>query len=94
MATQRRILNDAYGAEFPTLANFSDGAVYFANVYCLGIDYFELLDNAEQNAIWSEDWSSLASSYQCSTYNVELMRVKLINFLNNIKLKFRRHKSV
>lgn len=74
MATQRGVLKNAYGADFPTLVNFSDGAVYFANVYGLGIDYFELLDTPNQNAIWNEDWSSLASTYQCSTYNVELMR--------------------
>ena len=75
MATQREILEEAYGAtDLPALVNFSDGAVYSANFYSQGVDYFELLDSPDQNAIWSEDWSNGASSYQCAAFNVELMR--------------------
>ncbi len=74
LALQRRILCSAYGTEFPTGVNFSDGAVYWANFYGQGVDYFELLDGPDQNAIWSEDWANLASTYQCSAYNIELMR--------------------
>ncbi len=74
MATQREILEEAYGATFPTLVNFSDGATYSANFYGQGVDYFELLDSDDQNAIWSEDWANGSSSYQCAAYNVDLMR--------------------
>ena len=74
MATQRRILEPAYGRTLPTLANFSDGAVYGANFCVQGVDYFELLDAPEQNAIWGEDWSNGASTYQCASFNVDLMR--------------------
>ncbi len=75
MATQRKILEEAYGASFPVLANFSDGAVYHANFYSQGVDYFELLDAADgQNAIWGEDWANGSSTYQCAAFNVDLMR--------------------
>jgi len=74
MAVQGKLLKEAYGRELPTLVNFSDGAVYGANFCLQGVDYFELLDDDDQNAIWGEDWSSLASTYQCAAYNVDLMR--------------------
>lgn len=74
MAVQKKILEDTYGARFPTLVNFSDGATYSANFYAQGVDYFELLDNDHQNAIWGEDWANGSSSYQCGAYNVDLMR--------------------
>ena len=74
MATQRGILEQEYGAELPTLVNFSDGATYTANFYAQGVDYFELLDADDQNAIWSEDWANGSSSFQCGAYNVDLMR--------------------
>ena len=59
---------------FPTVANFSDGAVYNANFYAQGVDYFELLDADDQNAIWGEDWANSSSTYQCAAFNVDLMR--------------------
>jgi hypothetical protein len=74
MATQREILETAYSHSLPTLVNFSDGATYQANLYAQGVDYFELLDADNQNAIWSEDWANGSSSYQCGAYNVDLMR--------------------
>lgn len=74
MAAQRRIIEAAYGRPFPTVVNFSDGAVYHANFCSQGVDYFELLDADDQNAIWGEDWANLASTYQCAAYNVDLMR--------------------
>lgn len=74
MAVQRGILEGAYGTELPTLVNFSDGATYQANFYGQGVDYFELLDSDDQNALWSEDWANGSSSYQCGAYNVDLMR--------------------
>jgi hypothetical protein len=74
MAIQRKILEEAYGRTLPTLVNFSDGATYHANFYGQGVDYFELLDSDDQNAIWSEDWANGSSSYQCGAFNVDLMR--------------------
>lgn len=74
MATQRAVLETAYSRSLPTLVNFSDGATYQANFYAQGVDYFELLDADDQNAIWSEDWANGSSSYQCGAYNVDLMR--------------------
>ena len=74
MATQRGLIEQAYGGTFPVLANFSDGAIYNANFYAQGVDYFELLDAPNQNAIWSEDWANGASTYQCAAFNVDLMR--------------------
>jgi hypothetical protein len=74
MAVQKEILEEAYGGTFPTTVNFSDGATYSANFYSQGVDYFELLDDDQQNAIWSEDWANGSSSYQCGAYNVDLLR--------------------
>lgn len=74
MATQRKLAEEAYGGTFPVLANFSDGAVYVGNFCAQGVDYFELLDSPDQNAIWGEDWSNGASTYQCASFNVDLMR--------------------
>ena len=74
MARQREIIREAYGRDFPVLANFSDGAVYAANFYMQGVDYFELLGSPDQNAIWGEDWANGSSTYQCASFNVDLMR--------------------
>ncbi len=74
MATQGAMAKEIYGGDFPVLANFSDGAVYGANFYIQGVDYFELLDSPDQNAIWGEDWANGSSSYQCASFNIDLMR--------------------
>ena len=86
MVQQRRIIEEAYGSEvacgrrtqagglLPTVVNFSDGAVYHANFCGQGVDYFELLDADDQNAIWGEDWSNNSSTYQCAAFNVALMQ--------------------
>jgi hypothetical protein len=74
MATQRTILESTYGRRLPTVANFSDGVIYRANFYEQGVDYFELLEAPDQNAIWGEDWANGASTYQCAAFNVDLMR--------------------
>ena len=74
MRLQRELLLPAYGRTFPVDVNFSDGATYYANFYGQGVDYFELLENDDQNAIWGENWGNGAASPQCTTYNVELMR--------------------
>jgi hypothetical protein len=74
MAVQHKLVEEAYGGTFPVLANFTDGAVYAGNFYAQGVDYFELLDRPDQNAIWGEDWANGASTYQCASFNVDLMR--------------------
>ncbi|WAC20493.1 hypothetical protein OVA24_03760 [Luteolibacter sp. SL250] len=74
MAVQGKIAKEAYGADFPVLANLSDGAIYGANFCLQGVNYFEMLDSDDQNAIWGEDWANGASSYQCAMFNVDLMR--------------------
>jgi hypothetical protein len=74
MTAQHKLIEQAYGGNFPVLVNFSDGAVYNANFFMQGVDYFDLLDSPEQNAIWGEDWSNGASTYQCASFNVDLMR--------------------
>lgn len=74
MAIQRHILEAAFGRTLPTVVNFSDGATYSANFYAQGVDYFELLDAPDQNAIWGEDWANHSSTYQCASFNVDLMR--------------------
>ncbi|NLT70464.1 MAG: hypothetical protein GXX91_07190 [Verrucomicrobiaceae bacterium] len=74
IALQKKFLHEHWQRDFPVNVNFSDGAVYYANFYGQGVDYFTLLHETDQNAIWSEDWSNLASTYQNASYNVELMR--------------------
>ena len=74
MTVQRKVLEEAYGGSLKALANFSDGAIYTANFYAQGVDYFELLDAPDQNAIWGEDWANGSSTYQCASFNVDLMR--------------------
>lgn len=71
---QRSILREAYGADFPAVANNSDGATYHANFSSQGVDYFEMLDSTGAGALWGEDWGNHGASRQCTTYNVELMR--------------------
>ncbi|MEO6848733.1 MAG: beta-galactosidase trimerization domain-containing protein, partial [Chthoniobacterales bacterium] len=79
LAIQHDIAAAAYGVNAPTSPNFSDGATYAANLYMMGIDYFDLLDSTSQsgdvqNALWSENWGNGDAGSQCTTYNVELMR--------------------
>jgi hypothetical protein len=74
IAIQKQLLQEQWKSDFPVVANFSDGAVFYGNFYGQGVDYFTLLHETDQNAIWSEDWSNYAASYQDATYNVELMR--------------------
>lgn len=74
LATQTAILNEAYGRSWPTMVNFSDGAIYHANFTGQGVDYFELLDADDQSAIWGEDWANNSSTFQCAGFNVALMQ--------------------
>jgi hypothetical protein len=74
LAIQKQLLKEEWKTDFPVVANFSDGAIYYGNFYGQGVDYFTLLHETDQNAIWSEDWSNNAATYQDATFNVELMR--------------------
>ncbi len=64
----------SYPGAPPATVNFSDGAVYEANLYLMGADYFELFRSRALTMAWSEDWSNIASTYQCAGYNVDLLR--------------------
>ncbi|MBT4820799.1 MAG: hypothetical protein HON70_34140, partial [Lentisphaerae bacterium] len=64
----------AYGSATPATVNFSDGAVYRANMYLQGVDYFHVFGTAALSMAWSEDWNNLGSTYQCAGYNVDLLR--------------------
>jgi hypothetical protein len=74
MATQAGVIAEAFGRPIPCMGNFSDVTVYSGNLYRNGADYFELLDAAPQSALWSECGGALASTSQCTDYNVDLMR--------------------
>jgi hypothetical protein len=74
IAIQKKQLQDHWKSTFPVVANLSAGAVYYGNFYGQGVDYFTLLHDTDQNAIWSEDWSNGAATYQDATYNVALMQ--------------------
>lgn len=74
MALQKQLIHEQWKADFPVIANFSDGAVYFGNFYGQGLDYFTMLHETDQNAIWSECWANTSATYQDAVYNVELMR--------------------
>jgi len=79
LAVQRKILEEVRGRSFPTMVNFSDGATYHANFCGQGVDYFELLDADDQNAIWGEDWANNSSTFQCAGFNVALMQAAARN---------------
>jgi hypothetical protein len=74
MAMQAKLLREQWQGNFPIVSNFSDGAIAAANFYAQGVDYFTLLHDTEQHAIWSEDWGNFSATYQDSSFNVELMR--------------------
>jgi hypothetical protein len=74
LTIQKQLLKENWKTDFPVVANFSDGAIYYGNFYGQGVDYFTLLHETNQNAIWSEDWSNGAATYQDAAFNVELMR--------------------
>ena len=67
-------ISKAFTGPPPATVNFSDGAVFRANMYLQGVDYFHLFKTEALSMAWSEDWSNIASTYQCAGYNVELLR--------------------
>ncbi len=54
--------------------NFSDGAVYVANFYAQGNDYFTWFRNQALDLAWSEDWTNGGSTPQICGWNVALLR--------------------
>ncbi len=71
---QTREISDAFPGPPPATVNFSDGAVYSANMYAQGADYFHIFGTGALTMAWSEDWSNISSTYQCCGYNVDLLR--------------------
>jgi len=74
MAVQKKVLHEQWKSTFPVVCNFSDSSIYRANMAESGVDYFTLLHETDQNALWSEDWANFAATYQDASFNVELMR--------------------
>ncbi|MEA3403175.1 MAG: hypothetical protein U9R79_18175 [Armatimonadota bacterium] len=71
---QTEEITSAFDGSPPATVNFSDGAVYGANMYLQGSDYFHIFGTGALTMAWSEDWSNIASTYQCCGYNVDLLR--------------------
>ncbi len=71
---QTNEIRRAFAGLPPATVNFSDGAVFRANMYLQGVDYFHLFKTQALSMAWSEDWSNLAATYQCAGYNVDLLR--------------------
>jgi len=67
-------ISAAFPGPPPATVNFSDGAVYQANMYLQGADYFHIFGTQALTMAWSEDWSNISSTYQCAGYNVDLLR--------------------
>lgn len=68
------LVHEHYGPSIKTMQNFSDGAVYLANMYAQGNDYFTWFKNQSLDMAVSEDWSALGSTPQCGGWNVALLR--------------------
>ena len=71
---QTNEINEAFTGSPPATVNFSDGAVFRANMYLQGVDYFHLFKSQALTMAWSEDWTNVSSTYQCCGYNVDLLR--------------------
>lgn len=68
------LIHQYYGSDVKTMQNFSDGAVYLANMYAQGNDYFTWFKNQSLDVAVSEDWTALGSTPQCGGWNVALLR--------------------
>ncbi len=69
-----RLVREAFPAQMKAHQNFSDGAVYHANMYSQGNDYFTWFRNEALDIAWSEDWTNLGSTPQLTGWNVALLR--------------------
>jgi hypothetical protein len=54
--------------------NYSDGAVYFGNMYAQGNDYYTWFRNHALDIALSEDWTNIGSTDQLCGWNVALLR--------------------
>jgi hypothetical protein len=64
----------AYPPGVATTQNFSDGAVFAANLYGQGNDYFEYFENGALDVAQSEDWTNKGSTRELAGWNVALLR--------------------
>jgi hypothetical protein len=69
-----KLVREAFPANMKSHQNFSDGAVYQANMYAQGNDYFTWFRNEALDIAWSEDWTNLGSTPQLAGWNVALLR--------------------
>lgn len=73
-----RQTTDIVRAGFPpsikTTQNFSDGAVYLANMYMQGNDYYVWFKDRALDVAMSEDWTSGGVTQQLCGWNVALLR--------------------
>lgn len=68
------LVHQHYGQHVKTMQNFSDGAVYLANMYAQGNNYYTWFKNQALDVAVSEDWTALGSTPQCGGWNVALLR--------------------
>lgn len=57
-----------------TMQTFSDGAVYMANMYMQGNDYFTWFKNKSLDIAFGEDWTNVGATHQLCGWNVALLR--------------------
>src|SRR5690606_25191001 len=57
-----------------TTQNFSDGAVWMANFFQQGNDYFTWFRNRALDVAHSEDWTNQGATHQLAGWNVALLR--------------------
>lgn len=73
-ALATRVVHEHFGPDIKVTQNFSDGAVYMANMYAQGNDYYVWFKRRSLDMAMSEDWTALGSTPQCCGWNVALLR--------------------
>ncbi len=68
------IVHQHYPSNALSTQNFSDGAVYGANMYLQGNDYFDYFKNKALDLAMSEDWTNAGATRQLCGWNVALLR--------------------
>ncbi len=63
-----------FPASAPATQNYSDGAVYQANLYAQGNDYFTWFSRGALDAAMSEDWTNGGATPEDCGWNVALLR--------------------
>jgi hypothetical protein len=73
-----RLATETVHRHFPpyvkTTQNFSDGAVYMANFYLQGNDYYTWFKNGALDIAMSEDWTNGGATGELCGWNVALLR--------------------